>query len=75
MFAVLSAVLAGSKPNIVWVLTDDQDVELGGLTPMPNARRLLGDEGAVGEAAYVVTPICCPSRTEASPISHLVIDF
>eukprot|EP00316_Scyphosphaera_apsteinii_P023593 CAMPEP_0119331290 /NCGR_PEP_ID=MMETSP1333-20130426/80277_1 /TAXON_ID=418940 /ORGANISM="Scyphosphaera apsteinii, Strain RCC1455" /LENGTH=595 /DNA_ID=CAMNT_0007340855 /DNA_START=21 /DNA_END=1808 /DNA_ORIENTATION=- len=53
-----------SKHNIVYVMTDDQDVELGGLTPMPKTRRLLGEGGAVGEAMYVATPICCPSRTE-----------
>ena len=48
----------------MYIMTDDQDVELGGLTPMPKTRRLLGDQGAVGEAMYVATPICCPSRTE-----------
>jgi N-acetylglucosamine-6-sulfatase len=48
----------------VWVLTDDQDIELGGLTPMKQTRELLGALGAVGEAFYVNTPICCPSRTE-----------
>ena len=50
--------------QIVWVLTDDQDIELGGLTPMTQTRELLGAQGAVGEAFYVNTPICCPSRTE-----------
>jgi arylsulfatase A-like enzyme len=53
-----------AKPNIVYVMTDDQDIELGGLTPMPKIRRRLGEQGAVGEAVYIATPICCPSRTE-----------
>jgi len=60
--AVVSS--AASKPNIVYVMTDDQDVELGGLTPMNKTRELLGEQGAVGEAFYIATPICCPSRTE-----------
>ncbi len=51
-------------PNIVYIMTDDQDMELGGLTPMPKTRRLLGELGATGEAFYIATPICCPSRTE-----------
>ena len=55
---------AGPKPNIVYIMTDDQDIELGGLTPMPKTRKLLGEQGAVGEAFYIQTPICCPSRTE-----------
>lgn len=58
------AMAAKPPPNVVWVLTDDQDIELGGLTPMVKTRELLGDQGAVGEAFYVATPICCPSRTE-----------
>ena len=33
----------GFQPNIVMVLTDDQDVELGGMEPMPQARKLLGE--------------------------------
>ena len=45
-------------------MTDDQDVELGGLTPMRQTRERLGEQGAVGEAFYIATPICCPSRTE-----------
>lgn len=55
---------ASDLPNIVYVMTDDQDMELGGLTPMKHVRKLLGDQGAVGEAFYIATPICCPSRTE-----------
>ena len=46
------------------LLPDDQDMELGGLTPMPKVRERLGEQGAVGEAVYIATPICCPSRTE-----------
>eukprot|EP00947_MAST-08B_sp_MAST-8B-sp1_P002917 g2917.t1 len=45
-------------------MSDDQDVELGGLTPMTKTRQRLGAEGAVGESFYIATPICCPSRTE-----------
>lgn len=61
---ILASVSEARLPNIVYVMTDDQDVELGGMTPMPKTRKLLGDEGAMGEAFYIATPICCPSRTE-----------
>jgi N-acetylglucosamine-6-sulfatase len=61
---MVGAALASAKPNILYVMTDDQDIELGGVTPMPKVRTLLGDGGAVGESFYIQTPICCPSRTE-----------
>ena len=59
-----SAVAEAVQPNIVYVMTDDQDVELGGMTPMSLTRKLIGEAGAVGEHFYINTPICCPSRTE-----------
>ena len=52
-----------SKPNVVFILTDDQDVMLGGLTPMKNAKQMIRDQGVFFSNAFVHTPICCPSRS------------
>jgi N-acetylglucosamine-6-sulfatase len=58
------ACAASRPPNLVFLLLDDQDSELGaGLDVMPNYRRRLVDEGARFSNAFVAAPKCCPSRT------------
>ena len=62
----------GYQPNLVFVLTDDQDRllgpdgydALGSLAAMPQLRKRVRDEGATVDNFFVNTPICCPSRTE-----------
>lgn len=50
------------RPNIVLILTDDQDATLGGAEPLVQGKKLLVDRGAEFMNAYATTPICCPSR-------------
>ncbi len=51
-------------PNIVFALTDDQDVMLGGWTPMLKTQNLVSFRGANLTGYRIHTPICCPSRSE-----------
>ncbi|CAG5112325.1 Oidioi.mRNA.OKI2018_I69.chr2.g6551.t1.cds [Oikopleura dioica] len=55
--------LYAKRPNIVFILTDDLDVAMGGMTPLEKTRRLLGEAGATFSNAFASTPICCPSRS------------
>jgi arylsulfatase A-like enzyme len=50
---------AGSRPNILIVVTDDQR---GGLEVMPKTIAWMGNGGTRYSNAYVSTPLCCPSR-------------
>jgi N-acetylglucosamine-6-sulfatase len=47
-------------PNILFVLTDDQDPE--SLSKMDSLQRLLVRQGTSFENAFATTPLCCPSR-------------
>uniref|UniRef100_A0A452HS10 N-acetylglucosamine-6-sulfatase n=1 Tax=Gopherus agassizii TaxID=38772 RepID=A0A452HS10_9SAUR len=65
-----------SPHNIVLILTDDQDTEIGGMTPMKKTKVLIGQAGVSFPNAFTVTPLCCPSRSSLLsgryPHNHLV---
>ncbi|KAI0157239.1 Arylsulphatase [Xylariaceae sp. FL1272] len=50
------------KPNIVFVLTDDQDVHLNSLDYMPFVRKHIIEKGTSFKKHYCTTSLCCPSR-------------
>jgi N-acetylglucosamine-6-sulfatase len=47
-------------PNIVFVLSDDED--LGIHAYMPKVKALIEDQGAVFQNVFVTYPLCCPAR-------------
>ncbi|OJJ50209.1 hypothetical protein ASPZODRAFT_139525 [Penicilliopsis zonata CBS 506.65] len=51
-----------SRPNVIFILTDDQDVHLDSLNYMPFVQKHLVDKGTSYRSHYCTTSVCCPSR-------------
>ncbi|CAK4032708.1 Arylsulfatase [Lecanosticta acicola] len=54
--------LQSKRPNIVFILTDDQDHNMQSLDYMPLLKKHLVDRGTSFEKHYCTVSICCPSR-------------
>eukprot|EP01083_Nonionella_stella_P111184 326010_1 len=54
-----------SRPNFVFVLTDDQDLLFDSMSYMPFTKRFFEQNGVTFSNSFISTPICCPSRTES----------
>ena len=50
------------KPNILFVLTDDQDWHMQSLDYMPLLQKYLVNEGTLFDKHYCTVAVCCPSR-------------
>jgi len=83
LFSVLStaASAASKKPNIIFILTDDQRFdELGILNPLLHTPNMdaIANEGVHFENAFVTTALCSPSRatilTGQYANTHRVVD-
>ena len=53
------ATVIGTQPNIIFILTDDQDVRLNSMQAMPNAQASIKAKGISFENAFAATPVCC----------------
>ncbi|KAI1084153.1 alkaline-phosphatase-like protein [Whalleya microplaca] len=75
LLAIFEAVAVGSRgksnavkspdatrPNIVFILTDDQDVQMGSLDYMPFLRKHMIYQGTSYTRHYCNIALCCPSR-------------
>jgi N-acetylglucosamine-6-sulfatase len=54
---------ATTQPNIVFIMSDDQDVAT--MQYMPQVQELLAAQGVTFENSFVTTSVCCPSNVTA----------
>ena len=55
--------LSGKKqPNIIFILTDDQDLHMDSLSYMPHLKRHITEQGTTFNKHYCTVALCCPSR-------------
>lgn len=51
-----------AKPNFLFVITDDQDLELDSVSYTPLIQKHLRAKGTFFRNHFVTTALCCPSR-------------
>jgi N-acetylglucosamine-6-sulfatase len=54
--------LSKTRPNILFILTDDQDLHMDSLSYMPFVKEHLIDRGTSFQRHYCTVALCCPSR-------------
>ncbi|MGQ0639899.1 MAG: sulfatase family protein [Gemmatimonadaceae bacterium] len=71
----VSSQLAPNRPNILFILADDLDVESA--THMPRLKSLIADQGVTFTNTFTTYPVCCPSRasilTGQYPHNHQIL--
>ncbi len=51
-----------TAPNIVVIMTDDQDGQPDMMAAMPNLQALIADQGMTFDHFFAPVPLCCPAR-------------
>lgn len=51
-----------ARPNIIFILTDDQDLHMNSLDHTPLIKKHLIDQGTLYKRHFCTTAVCCPSR-------------
>ena len=53
---------AATKLNVLFIMSDDQDLHMSSMSYMPKVGALLADKGTTFSNHYCTTALCCPSR-------------
>ncbi|XP_062501527.1 N-acetylglucosamine-6-sulfatase-like [Corticium candelabrum] len=63
VYSIINLGYCATKPNIIFLLTDDQDVTAQSLDYMPFLNEILREGGTEFVNYFVPTGLCCPSRS------------
>ena len=78
LFSCAKTAQAQKRPNVIFIITDDQQTGLLGIEGNPVAQTpnidRIGKEGVIFKNAFVVTPLCSPSRARGNDRSTIVGD-
>lgn len=50
------------QPNFIFIITDDQDLELDSVQYTPLVQKHIRNKGTFFQNHFVTTALCCPSR-------------
>lgn len=53
---------SSTKPNFLFIMTDDQDLKLNSLDYTPLTMKHMAKKGTTFSNHFVTTALCCPSR-------------
>lgn len=59
---LLAAVAAQQRPNVILILSDDQDAIYSSISYMPQVQSLIMQQGITFERFFAPVSLCCPSR-------------
>lgn len=76
-----------TKPNFVFIITDDQDSHLGSVDYQPSVQKHFKQEGTTFAKHFCTVSLCCPSRvslltgkaahntnvTDVKPVSFTIV--
>jgi len=61
-FGVAAVTGRSSKPNFIFIITDDQDLHLNSLDYQPAVKKHFAQEGTWFKKHFCTVALCCPSR-------------
>jgi hypothetical protein len=60
--AVVGSIQNATRPNFIFIMTDDQDLHLNSIDYQPSVQKHFAQEGTWFKKHFCTVALCCPSR-------------